>query len=135
MKKSAQVLTELKAGEDLEDSLQLKLLTDIRSVWPLGRPHMLTVQLLEALKALSESPWSNYGREGLNARNLAKMLRQFGPHPQSVRSVGENAKGYHYADFEQAFTRYLPSEGISSVTSVTTRINAGENENFATVTQ
>lgn len=113
----AQTLTDAKAGDDVEDSYPLKLLADVQSVWSGGPPHMVTVSLLEALKTLPESPWGDYGKDGLNARSLAKMLRQFGIQSRTVRSsASETAKGYQRADFEHAFSRYLPSGGNLSVT-------------------
>lgn len=126
LRQCAQTLTGAKAADDLEDSLPLKLLADIRSLWPAGVAHMATVTLLEKLKENSDSPWTDYGKNGLTARALSKMLRPFGVEPRQVRIVTGNLKGYQLAEFEQAFSRYLPPMGSVYETSDTTRVNIGE---------
>jgi hypothetical protein len=126
LRQCAQTLTGAKAADDLEDSLPLKLLADVRSVWPASTAHMATATLLEKLKEIPDSPWSDYGKNGMNARALSKMLRPFGAEPRQVRTVAGNLKGYQFAELEQAFSRYLPAMGAISETSATTRVNKGE---------
>lgn len=127
LKQCAEVLTGAKAADDVEDSLPLKLLADVRGVWPTGAPHQLTASLLEALKGIPDSPWAEYG---LSPRKLAKMLRQYGPQPRQIRVGGGTGKGYLWADFEETFARYVPFQGVQSETSETTRINSGESGGF-----
>ena len=124
--KCARSLCGAKAADEAEDSHALKLLADVRGVWPDGKPHMLTAALLEALKRLPDSPWGEAGRE-LTPRGLAMILRPFGPEPRQVRVNSGTAKGYLRAAFEQAFSIYLPSIRTESETSETTRVNTGEN--------
>lgn len=124
--KCARSLCGAKAADDAEESQALKLLADVRGVWPDGKPHMLTAALLEALKRLPDSPWGEAGRE-LTPRGLAMILRPFGPEPRQVRVNSGTAKGYLGAAFEQAFSIYLPSIRTESETSETTRVNTGEN--------
>jgi hypothetical protein len=121
------VLTGSKAADDVEDSLPLKLLADVRSLWPAGTAHMATATLLERLKEIPDSPWTDYGKNGLNVRALSRMLRPFGVEPRQVRTVAGNLKGYQLAELEQAFTRYLPAVCVVSETSDTTRVNTGDN--------
>ncbi|HWG21429.1 MAG TPA: DUF3631 domain-containing protein [Terracidiphilus sp.] len=125
LKKCAQALTGIKAADDLEDSLSLKLLADVRSVWPNGITHMLSAPLLDALKRITDSPWGERDRE-LTPRKLAKMLRPFGPEPRQVRVNSGTGKGYRSADFEQAYSRYLPTGVTEKETCETIRINTGE---------
>ena len=127
LRQCAQVLTGSKAADDVEDSLPLKLLADVRSLWPAGTAHMATATLLERLKEIPDSPWTDYGKNGLNARALSRMLRPFGVEPRQVRTVAGNLKGYQLAELEQAFTRYLPAVCVVSETSDTTRVNTGDN--------
>jgi hypothetical protein len=134
LKRCAQALTGTKAADDLEDSLPVKLLADVRSVWPGGAVHMLTASLLEALKGISDSPWADAGRE-LTARKLARILRSFGPEPRQIRVPTGTGKGYLRADFERAFSSYLPPMGAESETSETTRVNTGENAQIGRETE
>jgi hypothetical protein len=134
LKESAQALTGAKGADDVEDSLPLKLLADVRNVCAARSAHMLTAALLEALKGIPESPWGEPGHE-LTARKLARMLHPFGVESRSVRVGDETGKGYSRVDFEEAFSRYLRCSCTQSVTSVTTRMNTGENANFGNVTE
>ena len=126
LKKYARSLCGAKAADDSEDSQALKLLADVRRVWPAGKPHMLTESLLRALQVLSDSPWADMGA-GFTPRKLATMLRPFGPAPRQVRvHGGATAKGYLRAEFESAFSSYLPTADAESETCETTRRNTRE---------
>jgi hypothetical protein len=124
LKKCARSLCGAKAADDAEDSHALKLLADVRRVWPNGRLHILTSALLDALKIIPDSPWGESGRE-LTPRGLATILRPFGPAPRQVRGDGgATGKGYLRSEFEGAFSCYLPTANVDSETSETTRRNA-----------
>jgi Protein of unknown function (DUF3631) len=112
----AQKLTSAKAADDVEDSLPLKLLVDVRMVWPTGSAHVGTAMLLERLREISDSPWADYD---LTARKLSRMLRPFGAEPRQIRMGNVTLKGYQCADLEQAFCRYLPAPDRSSETCET----------------
>lgn len=104
LRKCAEVLTGTKAEDDEEESYSLNLLRDIRAVWPEGSEKYETSLLLEKLKALEESPW---GEHQLTARKLARMLRPFDVVPRQLWISERNVKGYIFADFTDAFNRYL----------------------------
>jgi hypothetical protein len=106
LKRCALVLCGDKGADDVADSLVLKLMADLRGVWPADKHPMTTESVLKELKELSDSPWG-----GLNAIELARMLRPFGPQPRTVRTGTGTAKGYLYGDFDEVFSRYLPSSG------------------------
>jgi len=127
LKQCAQALTGSKAADDVEDSLPLKLLADVRSLWPMSAAHMATATVLERLKEIPDSPWTDFGKNGLNARALSRMLRPFGVEPRQVRTMAGNLKGYQFAELEQAFSRYLPAMSVLSETPDTTRVNTDEN--------
>jgi hypothetical protein len=131
LKQCAQALTQTKAADDLEESLPLKLLADVRSVWPGETAQMLTMTLIEALRAIPDSPWADYE---LNARKLARMLRAFEIHPRQIRVISGTGKGYLREEFEQALSRYMPSVGAESETTETTRINTSENAHLESET-
>ena len=99
-----------KAEGDADDSLPLKLLTDIRNVWPEGQKEWDTASLIAALKALEESPWEEFG---LSPHKVARMLRPFDISPRSVRIGKSTPKGYVSVQLEAAFTRYLRDESAT----------------------
>lgn len=105
----AVALTHAKQADDVDDSFPLRLLADVREVWPAGIAHLPTASLLESLKGLSEGPWAEYE---LTARKLSRMLRPFGAIPRTVRVGSVTAKGYLRSDLDEAFSRYLPSMAI-----------------------
>lgn len=95
------------AGDD-EDTPGVILLRDIRSIFA-ARPtvsFLSSTDLVSALCGLEESPWSTW-RHGAPVlpRTIKKLLAPFGVKP-SRRNVGN---GYHRADFEDAWARYLSS--------------------------
>jgi hypothetical protein len=97
-------LSGAKSGDDEDDSYPLKLLTDIKAVWPGGEEHLDTATLIEKLKALEESPWTEHE---LSPRKVAKMLRPFGVKSRNIRVGQRIPKGYDYDALKSAFDRYL----------------------------
>jgi len=74
------------------------------------------------LKEDPEAPWAEYNRgKGLTQNSLASLLgggggrgrrgrRGYGIHSQTVHPPGEpDAKGYKRSQFEDAWSRYVPS--------------------------
>jgi hypothetical protein len=123
LEQCAVALTKTKASDDVEDSLPLKLLADVRNVWPIETGQMLTATLLEALREIPDSPWAD---SGLNARKLARMLRSYEIQPRQIRVTSVTGKGYIKKEFETAFSRYLSLSDTQSETSETTPVNIGE---------
>ena len=105
LKKAAEILTSAKAAADEDESLSLKLLADVRDTWSDGEPTALTVDLIERLKGLEDSPWAQ--DVDLNPRKFAWFLKPFGIESRSVHTVERKAKGYRKEDLETAFARYL----------------------------
>jgi hypothetical protein len=106
------------SGENVarDASLGVRLLGDIQAVFDAER--ISTEALLIALNKLEESPWGNLRGHALDARQLAKLLKNYGIR-SSTQRIGEHvAKGYARADFHDAWMRYVPSTQ-NSVTSVT----------------
>jgi len=104
LEKCATALSAAKAGDDLDDSLALLLLRDIKQVWPEGEDKFETALLIAKLKTLEESPWQELE---MTPRKLARMLRPFEVEPRTIRIDGRTAKGYVYEHFQDAFDRYL----------------------------
>lgn len=114
LKRCAVTLSAAKAGEDADDSLPLKLLTDINAVWPEEQERCDTTSLLERLKVLEESPWAEYE---LSPRKLAKMLRPFGVEARGIRIGDRTPRGYEYDSLKTAFSRYLEDQSATCATS------------------
>ena len=86
----------------------MRLLTDCRAAFR-GDSALATTELLHRLKADPEAPWGEYGPNGMSGKKLAAMLTEFGIRSGNIRfGDGAQAKGYHRADFTDAWTRYCP---------------------------
>jgi Protein of unknown function (DUF3631) len=106
-------IVELRGGVPVEDDqIGVRLVADIRAV--LGDDDRITSKvLLDQLKDLDESPWPEWGKRGrgLSAKTLADLLRAFGIRSRSIKlKGGSSAKGFLSKQFEDAWTRYLPSD-------------------------
>ncbi|MGD9526972.1 MAG: DUF3631 domain-containing protein [Dehalococcoidia bacterium] len=84
-----------------------------------------TTALLQRLKADPEAPWLDYGPGpgGLTPMKLGVLLRDYEIRSATIRFPGTGqAKGYHRADFHDAWTRYTPAvlsaPGVEAVPAV-----------------
>jgi hypothetical protein len=102
---------------DAEPSLGIKLLADLRVVFA-GYADLPTKKVLEQLHALEESPWADIRGKPLDERGLAYRLRQYSIRSKTIRYGQLTPKGYAAADFDEAWSRYLPSPA-GSATSAT----------------
>jgi 5S rRNA maturation endonuclease (ribonuclease M5) len=102
--------------EEFEDreTLRVMLLADIREIFKEER--MFSKDLVAALADLKERPWPEVNRgKPITARWLARNLVAFGIRPKNVRikeefvEEEEQGKGYERTDFDDAYTRYLPT--------------------------
>ncbi len=91
-------------------SLGVRLLADLRSVWPEGSAVMATADILSALAGLDEAPWADLYGEGLKPRKLAQMLSDYGAQSQQVRDSFGSRKGYRREDLWDAWQRYCPED-------------------------
>jgi hypothetical protein len=94
---------------DEERSYGVRLLTDIRGIFAENCvSFMPSLQLVNALKQIEESPWSDFD---LTRSKLAHRLREFGI--RTKHNAAGSARGYRVEDFWDAFARYTrqnPSE-------------------------
>jgi hypothetical protein len=105
LQRCARTLCDAKAGDSVDDSLSMRLLADVRTVWLRNSDAMLTEALIPALAALPESPWAS--EVELNPRKLARLLRAFDVRSRTVRVSGARGKGYVREELDRAFERYL----------------------------
>ena len=106
----AERLSKAKASADADESLAVKLLSDLRDVWPRNKPHVYTRELVALLRDLGESPWST--EVDLNPHKMARRLRGFDVRSRKVRVGDGTGQGYVFEQLEAAFTRYLPPNGM-----------------------
>jgi Protein of unknown function (DUF3631) len=99
-------------GARAEESAGIQLLADIRGILDLREADRISsATLAEALHEIEESPWSEWYGRPITARGIARLLARYEIRPKSVRLDDETtAKGYKRDQFEDAWTRYLPSE-------------------------
>ncbi|MGH8921538.1 MAG: DUF3631 domain-containing protein [Actinomycetes bacterium] len=100
-----------------EVSTRIRLLTDCRTAFG-DHDAIPTTVLLERLKSDPEAPWIDYGPTGVTAMKLGVLLRGYSIRSTTIRfpHLGQ-AKGYHRADFTDAWTRYCPPPDPTNVTA------------------
>ncbi|MGW7572986.1 DUF3631 domain-containing protein [Streptomyces sp. NPDC054765] len=104
------VAAEVAAEEDHPSGA--RILADIRRVFFAQREvdSLSTGDLLHHLRQDPEAPWAERGRDGLTARELSRMLRDFDIRPGNVRMAdGRQLKGYMRNKFLDAWRRYCPT--------------------------
>lgn len=104
------VAAEVAAEEDHPSGA--RILADIRWVFVAQREvdSLSTEELLHHLRQDVESPWAEWGRSGLTARDLSAMLREYGIKSGNVRMAdGTQRKGYTRNKFLDAWRRYCPT--------------------------
>lgn len=111
----------VEATKGNQGSLGIMLLSDIQVAFE-DEDRLTTNRLLEKLVSMEESPWGDMRGKPLDARGLAKQLKQYGIERNTIRVSGGTAKGYRQEDFHDTWVRYLPSASLASVTSVTSGI-------------
>ena len=100
-------LTRETAEDDKDQSLEIRLLGDVRSVIN-SAPQVgfiSTSALLASLRKIDDAPWADFD---FTARKVALRLGKFGIKPR--RNPSGTERGYYFGDFRDAFSRYLPSE-------------------------
>lgn len=120
LERARQAAIALDSGEgDLgEMGEQLRLLRDIHAVFKVSQ--LSSTDLLYLLNEDVEGEWRH--KHPWNAHILARMLKQYGITPKRLGSGYErNRRGYHLADFEDVWSRYLPdllhpSEPVTTAT-------------------
>ncbi|WP_426241858.1 DUF3631 domain-containing protein [Nocardioides sp. LHG3406-4] len=118
-------LEEILTGDrlDAQQTMRMRLLTDLRLIFAVeyrrtgkARRFMSTDALIDRLHGFEESPWSTYYGRGLEAKDIADLLRQYGLHPRLVNVKGERRRGYrrnqHGEDvgLAEVWLRYLGAD-------------------------
>jgi hypothetical protein len=97
----------LHASREQDDSLGLRLLSDIRLVFDARAvERIFTADLITALQADDEGPWVS-DRSPLTPHRLAKLLHPFEIGSKQVRIGSSSLKGYERQAFVDDWERYL----------------------------
>ena len=107
-------LSSVQAQDD--QSAGVQLLHDISAVFTAqGSDRLSSAALAAELHEIEESPWGEWHGKPITPRGIAKLLTHFEIRPRTVRLEDETtAKGYKREQFEDAFTRYLASENVTT---------------------
>lgn len=95
------------------ESLGVRLLADVREVFPSGAETIASVELLSLLHEIDDAPWADLRGKPLDSRGLSRRLGDFGVSPRQVRVGSRTMKGYRREDFYDAWARYLPRPNVS----------------------
>jgi hypothetical protein len=137
LKALALCLARAKAASEPGD-LGIKLLADIRGVFDsLGANRLSTADLVDRLRMIVESPLPGWSQgKGVDPRSLSNLLRSFGIQPANLRLGGSQVvKGYAKTDFEDAWSRYLPTPTPPAATSATGLTSQQDSPHSAAATQ
>ena len=128
------------AKEEAARSRLEELLSDISDVFDsLGRDRLSSAEVIEKLCEIPGRPWAEYGKppKPLTQNKLANLLKPLAVSPQLLRLPDSNdpVRGYQRSQFDEAFERYLSSEGGGSDRYTATNADGmGTSGDFQTVT-
>ncbi|CAN5547937.1 hypothetical protein BH20ACI3_BH20ACI3_38840 [soil metagenome] len=136
-KRVRESFAKLAKAEADEQGLGVMLLADIKQVFSIANAERIfSKTLVEELVAMSDRPWTEARRDKPITENwLARRLRPFGVSSRNVRIEPNQKKGYELIQFQEAFDRYLPDQGVSNRPSVPRPINIDENEKSIRLTE
>src|SRR5207245_71516 len=100
------------AQEVSDESPGVLLLADLRDLWQQHghAKSVTTAELVSALHRRDDRPWKEWYRgQPITNRGIAKLLGRYGIGPTQLPKP-DNRKGYVFADFSEAWARYLPPE-------------------------
>jgi hypothetical protein len=101
------------------ENLAVELLRDIRRAFTMmgeEEDRLKSEDLLSRLNGMGDRPWAtSCDGKPLHAHRLSKMLARFGIAPGSIRIGRNTPKGYRFAQFEDAWKRYLPNNQEEAV--------------------
>jgi hypothetical protein len=98
-----------KVSVSREASLGVRLLGDLRDVF--GEADALATQtILDRLCDIDEAPWGDLHGKELDARGLARRLRQYQVFSVKVKVEGRSLQGYRREHLWDTWQRYLPAD-------------------------
>jgi len=121
-KQAAIVLSQPDAGQG--ENTKITILEDIYDYFQeRNAEYFWTKDMLLWLSALEERPYSEWNRgKGMTARNLGKIISDFGAKSKPIRIGGSVSKGFYRKDLEECFLAYTPGKLVTPVTPVTSKV-------------
>ncbi|HEU5247213.1 MAG TPA: DUF3631 domain-containing protein [Candidatus Udaeobacter sp.] len=114
--KARESLVQLCTGDEIEDSIDVRLLSDIRRVFDeKGTDRLSTQDLIKALVDLeTENPWAIWWEQDVTKQNtkaagtkLSRKLWRFGIKSRVIRTSADSTPhGFARTDFEDTWARY-----------------------------
>jgi hypothetical protein len=99
---------------DTHSSYRLRLLADIKVIFAerdakAGKRirGISSKDLIARLASIEDAPWANYYGRVIEARDISKLLSQYGIKPVAIRAKDGVHKGYKRDPLESAWQRYL----------------------------
>lgn len=115
------------SGGSIEISVGEMLLEDIRDIFDEKKTDpILSSEIAEALNKMEHRPWPEWGKakRPITTTGFARLLRPFNITPDKWREGTDTLRGYHRADFDDAFSRYLPSQPATVATALIDKENS-----------
>jgi hypothetical protein len=101
---ACKILAGVGPGDEADDT---RLLSDIYAVFG-DAERLATATILERLNATETSPWGGWHRgDGLNARDLSRMLKPYGIAPKVIKIGDATPRGYMAGWFHDSWDRYV----------------------------
>lgn len=94
---------------DDNDTIRQILLSDIKAIFENRSTDLISSkELVEQLVKIEDRPWGDW-RHGkpITQNGLARLLKPFAIHSNTIRFEGKTPKGYQLKQFEETFGRYL----------------------------
>lgn len=116
---ATQTALKISGTESAVQSIGVELLIDIQEVFEeKAVDRISTADLIKALVEDDEKPWATYNRGmQIRPRQLASKLKGYDIASKTVRfNTFSTSKGYEKKQFEEAFSRYIPSLPPEKVT-------------------
>jgi len=104
------------SGQTDDEAVGVLVLADIRDIFTKeGSDRLESAALVESLAKMEERPWPDWKQgKPITPPQLARLLRLFEIAPRSIAIDSRRPKGYLLAQFEDAFSRYLPEPSPSA---------------------
>jgi putative DNA primase/helicase len=125
--RAREVAAQVATGEPDDASIRVQLLADIQAVFgDHGVDKIASTTLCNSLAEMEDRPWPEW-RNGkpITPAQLARMLKWFKIAPGTIRLAEGTPKGYKQEQFEDVFTRYVPSPPSQAATPPQARRTAG----------
>jgi putative DNA primase/helicase len=122
-----------KSKDEDNQSAGMMLLRDVQNLFDdePTRSRITSAELLEKLCQIEDRPWSEWNKgRPITTAKIAKYLKPFGVTPKTMRDGYKVAKGYLKSDFDDAFSRYIPLQGVTPLQTASSK----ELEEIQTVT-